>query len=140
MNKLKGFTIIELIVVIAIIAVLATIVLVNVTGYINKGKDAAIKGNLSSLLTNSAVWLDTNAVYTGFKANTATGCGVAGPIALAITAAGGTLVCGETATAWCGCSVEKVDSAKFYCVDSTGAKIESATNCTTSCTDLSPGC
>ena len=48
MNKSKGFTIIELIVVIAIIAVLATIVLVNVTQYINRGKDAAIKGNLSS--------------------------------------------------------------------------------------------
>ena len=41
MNKQKGFTIIELIVVIAIIAILAAIVMVNVTQYINKGKDAA---------------------------------------------------------------------------------------------------
>ena len=48
MQKSKGFTIIELLVVIAIIAVLAAIVLVNVTQYINKGKDAAIKGNLTS--------------------------------------------------------------------------------------------
>ena len=40
MNKQKGFTIIELIVVIAIIAVLAAIVMVNVTKYIAQGKDA----------------------------------------------------------------------------------------------------
>ncbi|MCX6721887.1 MAG: prepilin-type N-terminal cleavage/methylation domain-containing protein, partial [Candidatus Staskawiczbacteria bacterium] len=53
MNKQKGFTIIELIVVIAIIAVLAGIVLVNVTSYINKSRNAAVKGNLSTMLTNA---------------------------------------------------------------------------------------
>jgi len=58
MNKSKGFTIIELIVVIAIIAVLATIVLVNVTQYINKGRDAAVVGNLNSMATNAAVYFD----------------------------------------------------------------------------------
>jgi prepilin-type N-terminal cleavage/methylation domain-containing protein len=58
---LTGFTIIELIVVIAIIAVLASIVLVNVTSYINKGKDAAAEGNLASLITNGAVWYDNSA-------------------------------------------------------------------------------
>ena len=45
----KGFTIIELIVVIAIIAVLAGIVLVNVTSYINKGKDAAVIANMRTI-------------------------------------------------------------------------------------------
>ena len=143
MNKQKGFTIIELIVVIAIIAVLAAIVMVNVTSYINKGKDAAIKGNLSSLMTNSSVWFDTNSTYTGFTANAITGCGAAGAIALAITGAGGSLVCAETATtgaAWCGCSGEKADTTKYYCVDSTGAKVENTTACTTSCTIASPSC
>ncbi|MEI7424687.1 MAG: prepilin-type N-terminal cleavage/methylation domain-containing protein, partial [Candidatus Staskawiczbacteria bacterium] len=44
MQKSKsGFTIIELIVVIAIIAILAAIVMVNVTQYINKSKDASVK-------------------------------------------------------------------------------------------------
>jgi len=145
MNKQKGFTIIELIVVIAIIAVLASIVLVNVTQYINKGKDSAIKGNLATLSTNAAVYYDDtakgNGDYTGFTADTATGC--ASPIATAITTAGGTLVCAETTTtgaAWCGCSQEKVDTAKYYCVDSTGTKIENTTACTTSCTAASPGC
>ena len=44
----KGFTIIELIVVIAIIAVLAGIVLVNVTQYINKSKDASIEADMDA--------------------------------------------------------------------------------------------
>ena len=60
MNKSKGFTIIELLVVVAIIAVLAAIVLVNVTGYINQGKNAAIKGNLATVLTNAAVFYYQN--------------------------------------------------------------------------------
>ena len=59
----KGFTIIELLVVVAIIAVLAAIVLVNVTAYINQGKNAAIKGNLATVLTNGAVFYDTNGNY-----------------------------------------------------------------------------
>jgi len=57
MNKSRGFTIIELIVVIAIIAILAAIVLVNVTQYINKSKDASIKANIDTIMTNSAVYL-----------------------------------------------------------------------------------
>lgn len=65
MNKSKGFTIIELIVVIAIIAVLAAIVMVNVTQYINKGKDASTIGNLNTMVTNAAVYFDSNASNFG---------------------------------------------------------------------------
>jgi prepilin-type N-terminal cleavage/methylation domain-containing protein len=143
----KGFTIIELIVVIAIIAVLATIVMINVTSYIAKGKDAAIKGNLNSLLTNGAIYYSETALgngdYIGFK-TAPSGCLATGPIYLAISNAGSTLVCGETATtgvAWCGCAQLKAET-NGYCVDSTGAKVivSGATGCSTACTDASPGC
>ena len=66
-----GFTIIELIVVIAIIAVLAAIVLVNVTSYITKGRDAAARGNLATMLTNGAVFYDGSSSYQNFITNTA---------------------------------------------------------------------
>jgi prepilin-type N-terminal cleavage/methylation domain-containing protein len=66
MKKQKGFTIIELIVVIAIIAVLAGVVLVNVTQYITKGRDAAAKGNLATMLTNGVVYYDTKGNYNNF--------------------------------------------------------------------------
>ena len=52
MNKLKGFTIIELVVVIAIIAILATIVLIAISGYINKSRDASIKEDMHTVQTD----------------------------------------------------------------------------------------
>jgi len=134
MNTKKGFTIIELIVVIAIIAVLAGIVMVNVTQYIAKGKDAAIKGNLSTLLTNGAVWAETSNDYTNFVASTTVGCGAGSPVVTAVTAASSSLFCSATATTgakWVGCAVLKSDSTNAFCVDSSGAKTTVvATDCT----------
>ena len=130
----KGFTIIELLVVVAIIAVLAAIVLVNVTGYINQGKNAAIKGNLATMLTNGAVYYDQNGNYTNFCASAM----VSGPEA-AITAAGGTPAHVCAATAWCGCSTMKTTTAEpagsTFCVDSTGYKkvTQNAGGCATRC-------
>jgi len=132
MNKQKGFTIIELLVVVAIIAVLAAIVLVNVTGYINQGKNAAVKGNLATIMTNGAVFYDAHGTYNDGGANvfctnayvTAPSQAVDGALGLAngTTAA----LCHSTATAWCACSTLKTTSAEpagsTFCVDSTGYK------------------
>ena len=67
MQKQKGFTIIELIVVIAIIAILAAIVMVNVVGYITKAKDAQIEASMDSFLKNAIGYsVDHNGSYVGF--------------------------------------------------------------------------
>lgn len=63
MIKTRGFTIIELLVVIAIIAVLAGIVLVNVVSFINKGKDAAVKGDANTLSLYFQDYYDKNGKY-----------------------------------------------------------------------------
>ena len=79
-----GFTIIELLVVVAIIAVLAAIVLVNVTQYIGRGRDAAAQGNLATMITNGAVFFDNSSTFTNFISNstlTATGTIAAGTLA-----------------------------------------------------------
>lgn len=115
MKTSKGFTIIELLVVVAIIAVLAAIVLVNVTQYINKGKDAAIKGNMSTILTNAAVFYDGAGNYTNFTASPS----YTGP-STAITNANVAPVYVGSATAFCVTAVLK--DATTYCVDSTGFK------------------
>ena len=141
MQKQKGFTIIELIVVIAIIAVLASIVLVNVTSYINKSKNAAIQGNLATLLTNGAIYFDNNnaALGSAFTADT-TGCSITGATYLAIKSAynnTANLACkGSGATqAWCAYSSTLVagsTAASTWCVDSSGYKGTTTTNCTSS--------
>jgi len=126
MQNVKGFTIIELIVVIAIIAVLAAIVLVNVTSYTNKSKDAAIKGNLSSLVTRGTPYLADsslgNGTYNGFCTHASGGA----PIKSAIEAPnlGSTFNCTTNTnnTKWCACAPLKVASAGTFCVDSTGYK------------------
>lgn len=131
MNKQKGFTIIELIVVIAIIAVLASIVLVNVTQYINKSKVSAVQGNLATLLTNSAAYFDQNSGNFGsnFIADNSVGAGATSPITTAIKAANGnvalTVLGSGTTQAWCASSPTLAygsTAASTWCVDSTGFK------------------
>jgi len=133
MQNKKGFTIIELLVVIAIIAVLAAIVLVNVTQYINKGKDASAKGNLATLLTNGAVYFDGATNYTGFLTsagfNSVSGALTASGMGYTVTSAG-------NATNWCASVPLKV--ANVYCVDSSGAKREGASSTCSNATFACP--
>jgi prepilin-type N-terminal cleavage/methylation domain-containing protein len=137
MNQSKGFTIIELIVVIAIIAVLAAIVLVNVTGYINKSKNAAVKANLSTMLTNAAVYFDANP--SSFGATFITTSGYLTPAAAAASANGSTAVTkfgGAADQTWCACSpIYNITSESgYFCVDSTGTKkVEAACGSGTTC-------
>ena len=65
----RGFTIIELVVVIAIIAVLAGIVLVNVMQYISKGKDAAIKAQVGQIRTAATVFFADKNTYANMCAS-----------------------------------------------------------------------
>lgn len=137
MQTSKGFTIIELLVVVTIIAVLTGIVLINVTQYINRGKDSSIKGNLSTELTNAAVYVDAGTggagtPYSGF-------CSTAYVTlpAAAITSAGGTPICSTNTanTTWCSCSTLKVTTNDTFCVDGTGAKkqVVNAGGCAAEC-------
>jgi len=138
MNKNKGFTIIELIVVIAIIAVLAAIVLVNVTQYIAKSRDAAIKGNMATISTNAAVYFDDQSptTYVGFsdEANSFASetLGFATPVDAIIAAGGTASSTQETATAFCFEIV--LNDTTSWCVDSTGYKGTTA-DCDTATAD-----
>lgn len=134
MKKEQGFTIIELIVVIAIIAVLAGIILVNVTQYINKSKDAAIKGNLSTVMTNAVVYFDGTPAGTGTTFLATSGYLV--PEAAILAANGNSTLSkfgGTTDQSWCACSKVLGTSGNTFCVDSTGYKKETATACATRC-------
>lgn len=56
MKHSKGFTVIELLVIIGILAVLATIILVNLNNSAQKAKDKTIIANLSSMRTQAALY------------------------------------------------------------------------------------
>ena len=141
-NNYKGFTIIELLVVVVIIAVLAVIVMTNITQYINRGKNSAIKANLGTVTTNGAVFLKDNGNLNGF-------CG--DPYftvpQIAIANAGGTAICDcdmagcgsipAASSAWCSCStLVPVGDGNTFCVDSRGFKGEFNDTCANRCNQL----
>ena len=141
MKNQRGFTVIELIVVIAIIAVLSSIVLVNVVQYIAKGKNASIKGNMATLLTNGATFYEKNLnSFNGFANDNAVGCGLSSPVKLAIEKSGGVLSCQvnvDDASSWCGCAslIPASDTPEdgVFCVDSTGVKKSVVATCDLEC-------
>ena len=66
MKKSRGFTIIELIVVIAIIAILASIVFSLVVVYIGRAKDTAVKADVAQISKKLQIYYTGGGTYAGF--------------------------------------------------------------------------
>lgn len=146
-----GFTLIELLVVVAIIGVLAAIVLFALNGGNAKGKNAAIKSNLSGARTQAEVFFNTNTVanltFTSVCTNGAVG-GVQG-IGAAVLSAAKTSglsvfandVAGSTTTATCNDSASNwaaevpLVGGGMWCVDSANKSIQTAGSSLSSGTD-----
>src|ERR1035437_4150112 len=75
-NYKKGFTLIELLVVVAIIGILASVVLASLNTARAKGSDAAIKGNLDSMRTQSTLYYGDNGNSYNTTGNPVTTCNV----------------------------------------------------------------
>lgn len=130
----KGFTLIELIVVIAIIAVLSGIILFSIAQYINKGKDSNIASNLSVLVPAGEVYYNNHSSsYTGFcdldnsvianavsqmPKNPQGACHESNDAGLCCA------VGGINDNEWAACATRFADQNSAYCVDSRGAKKE----------------
>lgn len=127
MHFKKGFTLVELLVVIAIMATLSTIVLFGITQYINKGKDASIKGNLAILITAGEVYYKANNDdYRGFcQSNVAINAFSQIPSiqnSSCFSGGKGVPCCNDSLNQWAACGKEFSDPEKAYCVDSRGVK------------------
>jgi prepilin-type N-terminal cleavage/methylation domain-containing protein len=127
MKNQKAFTIIELIIVIAIIAVLAGIILANVTQYNSKGKDAAIKGQISQIRTAATDFFYANSTYSGM-CGSGTACY---NVQANIIKLGGSLGSHQQITANAYCMDFTLNSGTSWCVDNT-AYTGPTDNCTSS--------
>lgn len=68
-QKEKGFTMVELIIVIAIIGVLASIVGANVSGYLGRTKDTSVKSETGQISTAALNYVLENGDSSGFCAS-----------------------------------------------------------------------
>jgi len=143
----NGFTLIELVVVIAVITVLSGIILFTVAQYINRGKDSNISGNLAVLIPAGEVYYNSNGSsgYLGFCGSTVvsnailqmpanTNSCATGNSAPPNNAAGICCYVKSTNDAWVAYAKEFTNSSNIYCVDSRGVKKDtpgSSSNITT---------
>ena len=149
--KNKGFTLIELIIVIVIIAILSAVILFSITQYINKGKDSNISANLAVLIPAGEVYYNSyNSTYKDFcdvgnsviknvisqmPVNSNGSCynstmpssgniSDGNPYGVCCSVAGSS----QNYQAWAACARELADPTKAWCVDSSGFKEEICRN------------
>lgn len=138
MKMRRGFTLIEVLVVVAIISILAIVVLFNVASYINKGRNAGIKSNLSDLLTNATVYFGNSGTFENF-------CSSKYFIDAqdSIHKSGGVVSCWTNAnySSFCSCSTLKKTNEEpagsTVCVDASGYKkvTQNIGSCEVRCTN-----
>jgi prepilin-type N-terminal cleavage/methylation domain-containing protein len=133
MNKRTGFTIIELMVVIAIIGILAALVLAALNESRDKARDARIKSNIGQFRTFAEVifhssngsYVDVGDCFTALNPNVATpecwGVGNGVETLQDDTVINGGLITSiSTPKTYCVQSKLKTNPAKYFCADSTG--------------------
>ncbi len=138
-NRSQGFTLIELLVVIAIIGILSAVVLASLNTARQKGNDAAIQSDLSTIQTQAEIY------YGGTGANSygtvaGTTCSTASTLFAdatiikaingATNAAGGAanIVCGNSTSAYAvEAKLTAPATTTYWCVDSTGTAKQETT-------------
>lgn len=123
----KGFTLIELLVVIAIIGILSSVVLASLNTARNRGADASVKGNLSSVRAQAELFYDTGNTYASMCSDAT----ITNQLNAASNAGAGNTTsdaCFSSATAWIATAPLKSTNVfggssgtDYFCIDSTGA-------------------
>lgn len=116
----RGFTLVELLIVIAIIGILAGVVIASLNTARAKGADAAVKENLHSVRSQSEIYYDNNnGTYLGL-------CGdqsVINALLSASTTGGAPTTCNDSDTQWAASATLKA-AGGFWCADSTGQTLQ----------------
>jgi prepilin-type N-terminal cleavage/methylation domain-containing protein len=148
--KNKGFTLIELIIVIMIIAILSGIILFSTALYINKGKDSNVAGNLAILIPAGEVFYNgngnsyndslasfcnpaqnsvlNNAISQMPKQSSGAPCYTSSTTPTSTTNIAG-VCCYAQSQAWAACARKFASVGTYYCVDSRGIRKEVTGTC-----------
>lgn len=132
MQKQKGFTIVELIIIVIIVTVLAAILMINVKNYIAQQKDVLIRDNLEMVTNSAAKYYNAISNYTNVCTDVSYGFKTFHDAVAAISRA---VSCADTENKWCACAQLVSDKAKYFCVDYIGTKKETLIACATDCVD-----
>ena len=133
MGQEKAFTLIELVVVIGIIGILSAIILFSTVQYINKSKDANIKGNLAVLISaGEAYYGANNESYADFCESLVVNNSKLqipqNPEGSCYSESNKSGVCcfddDLYGNAWVACARLFSDNSKAFCVDSRGVQKE----------------
>jgi prepilin-type N-terminal cleavage/methylation domain-containing protein len=117
--KQRGFTIMEILVVIAIIGILASVVLSQVQKARSRGADAAVKSNLTNARPQAALFQEQN---SGLFDDVCADAGGIGSMIVQADVANGdgayTCIVSFDGKAWAAEAQLVTDPALFFCVDS----------------------
>jgi len=141
-KKNKGFTLLELLVVVAIIGILTAVVLASLNSARNKGADAAVKSNLVNALKQAEIFYGTNTAAIDTYTNVCNSAGSYGALTITTqvdaaakaygltgspaytrnnaSASATTASCNDSANAWAAEVPLKDGTNQMWCVDSSG--------------------
>lgn len=137
-----GFTLVEIMVVVAITVLIATIILVSMGESRKEARDAAIKTSLGEIRKASEFLYDLNSSYIGVcdpnppGDDSLSGSGDFDRIEVYIEAQGGAVFCRESLTAYATISI--LNRGGCWCVDSLGAAREIALSGSETCQSKLP--
>jgi len=120
-NFKKGFTLLELMIVVVIIGILTAVVLVSLNSARSKGQDASIKAQMNSLRTQADLYYSNhgNSYSSLFISdiNWSSGDPSVQAILTGINKQGPIHTAGSSATAWAAQVQLREDPTKYICID-----------------------